>query len=177
VTPDRRSGVQPDGSWLPAFVGQRPPFREGEAGPALRTGCYSVLKLAPRAIEIRAELEPVVPLRSDADSAVLDLLAGTLAQAERALLVLARVQVDEIDAIRDGKRLDPDARQNLGRLSADTRGWINSAARLCAALGLTPTSRAALGVDLARTLTVVDLHAAAALEGEAVEEAEPEPAA
>jgi len=132
------------------------PAVRGEPGPALRHGAYSLLRLAPRARDIRAELEELLPLRSPADAPTVDLLAMTLAQLERAMLHLGAVQADEAEAIRDRKRVDRQTGATLQRLQADTRGWVSRAERLLHALGLTPTSRAQLGLDIARTQNALE---------------------
>jgi hypothetical protein len=57
---------------------------------------------------------------------------------------------------------------NLQPLRQDLHMWVSTARRLCTDLGLSPLSRARLGLDVAlarRALGVVDLHRAAALEG------------
>lgn len=66
------------------------------------------------------------------------------------LLGLALTRIKKVAAALDA--LDPltEARQ-LQRLREDMRGWVNAATRLLDALGMTPTSRARLGLDLVRT--------------------------
>jgi hypothetical protein len=143
------SGIQPDGSWLPAFPGQAPPFGRGNTA-SLKHGAYAVVHLRSRADEIRDALAGVADLASPADGATLDVCASLLAQAERALTILEHAQKEELDAILAGTPLKPEERQNLARLSADTRGWLNSAMRALDRLGLSPLARARLGADVAR---------------------------
>jgi hypothetical protein len=55
--PDPASGVQPDGSWVPAFEGQRPPFTPGHElanghGRPPEHGAYSPRKVEPLAREL-----------------------------------------------------------------------------------------------------------------------------
>ena len=60
---------------------------------------------------------------------------------------------------KEGEDLGP----GLQRLREDLRRWINTARGLAADLGLTPTSRARLGLDIAataRTLSVIDYYQA-----------------
>lgn len=117
---------------------------------AVRHGAYSVLKLAPRAEQIATSLRESVPISSASDNATIDVLGFVLAQLERANLVLSHVQDDELSQIRNGK-LGAAQRDDLRRLAADARGWANTALRYSEALGLTPLSRARLGLDVART--------------------------
>jgi hypothetical protein len=123
---------------------------------AVTHGCYSVLRLRGRAEKIRGEIEPLLPLPSPADGPMLDVFAFLLAQVERASMVLGAAQLEEGEAIADGRRVPKELRMDLARLAADARGWANSAARLADQLGLTPTSRARLGLDVVRTRTAVE---------------------
>jgi hypothetical protein len=123
---------------------------------AVKHGAYSVLRLAPRAREIRDELEELLPLRSPADAPTVDLLAMTLAQLERAFLHLGAVQSDEAEAIRDGRRVDRQTASTLQRLQADARGWVGRAERLLDDLGLTPRSRVGLGLQVAQTQNALE---------------------
>lgn len=132
------------------------PARRGQPGPALRHGAYSLLRLAPRAREIRDELEELLPLRSPTDAPTVDLLAMTLAQLERAFLHLGVVQADEAEALRDGRKVDKQTAAALSRLQADARGWVGRAERLLDDLGLTPRSRVGLGLQLAQTKSAVE---------------------
>ena len=117
---------------------------------SLRHGAYSSsLRLAPRADELAAELRKVVPGYSPADEPMVRLLALVLARIERASAAL-----EKVDDAADGKELTAylgDGAESLRRLREDSRGWINTARRLANDLGLTPTSRAKLGLDIART--------------------------
>ncbi|SRR6266508_3152416 len=116
------------GDWTPAFPGQRPPFQKGN-DVALRHGAYADVKLGPRVAELADEIRPFVPGYAPGDEIGLRVLCLALARLE------ASAAVDS-----------PDAR----RLREDERGWVNAVRRYLADLGLTPTSRAALGVNLTR---------------------------
>jgi hypothetical protein len=116
----------------------------------LKHGCYSVLRLRGRAEQIRAEIEPLVPLLSPSDGPMLDTLSFILSQLERASAILGHEQLEEGQAIAEGRPVAKELRSDLVRLAADARGWANSAARLADQLGLTPTSRARLGLDVVR---------------------------
>jgi hypothetical protein len=83
--------------------------------------------------ELADALRDVVPAYWPSDEVAVRLLALALARLERAEAVA-----------------DPSS-----KLRTDTLGWANSARRLLGDLGLTPTSRAALGLDVARTTAIV----------------------
>lgn len=152
-----RSGIGPDGTWTPAFPGQRPPFPPGhdlgvrfEPGNelGLRHGAYAELRLAPRAAEIVEGLRGQVPARTEADEPTLWLLAQVLARIEAAHVWLAE---QDLGIFRtSGGELQP----VLRALST----WENTAARLLDRLGCTPTSRAQLGLDLVRTGDALRAH-------------------
>jgi hypothetical protein len=150
--PDPRSGLDEHGEWSPAFEGQRPPFEPGnelgrrfEPGHELSTrhGAYSQLKLGPRVDELVELIRPDVPMLRPADELTVRLLAVTLARLERALGALEEAEPGSME-----------------KLESDARGWVNRAAQLADKLGLNPTSRARLGVDVAtarRTVTLTEL--------------------
>jgi hypothetical protein len=112
-------------------------------------GAYSSsLRLSPRTNELAAELREVVPLYSPADEVVIRLLALVLTRIELAAVALDRV--DEASAGRElGAYAGTDAAQGLQRLREDLRRWVDTAARYATTLGLTPLSRARLGLDVA----------------------------
>jgi hypothetical protein len=133
-------------------AGGRANLRPAEVGNrlAVRHGCYSMLTLGKRAREIAGSLTEVVPVVSAADTAAIEVLSMTLAQLERAHAVLAVAQTTELEAITAKRALTRLERESLTRLSADARGWVNSSTRLLDQLGLTPTARARLGLDVVR---------------------------
>lgn len=145
-----------DGSaWTPAFPGQRPPFKPGN-GLAQKHGAYSSsLAVAPRVAELAAEIRAVAPVYTDADEVVVRLLAVTLVRVERAL-----APIDDADGASS-------AEVQQRALRDDLRAWIRLSRQLAADLGMTPTSRARLGLDIARAEqaeTLVDLAARAVRE-------------
>jgi phage terminase small subunit len=93
--------------------------------------------IAPRAAELRAELLELVPIVSDADQPAVTLLARVLARLER-----ADEWIEEHGFFDRAGRVRPILKV-LG-------GWETTAARLCDQLGLTPTARAKLGLNLTR---------------------------
>jgi hypothetical protein len=120
--------AEPGSDWTPEFDGQRPPFQKGNT-IALRHGAYADVKLGPRVEELADEIRPFVPGYAPGDEIGLRVLC----------LCLARL---EASAAADS----PEHR----RLREDEKGWANTVRRYLADLGLTPTSRAALGVNLSR---------------------------
>jgi len=111
------------------------------AGPdnerALVHGAHSERRIAPRVGELRREIAELVPVGTAADVPAITLLAHQLARIELVNEYLGRAGV--LDA-------KGQPRPVLRVLST----WENSAARLLDQLGLTPTARARLGVDLTR---------------------------
>ena len=133
------SGIAADGSWTPAFPGQRRPFEVGH-GLSIRHGANAMLRLAPRAEELAGDLRELVPAASPSDEPTIRLLALVLARVEA-----ANAYLDEHGLFRaDG---DGEIQPVLKALST----WENTAARLLDRLGCTPVSRASLGLDISRT--------------------------
>lgn len=100
---------------------------------SVRHGAYAVVQLGPRVAELSAELAELVPGYSGSDAVAVRLLALSLVRLERAEAALADAEPGD-----------------LARLRVDSLGWANSARRLLNDLGMTPTARARLGVDLGR---------------------------
>ena len=127
---------------------------------ARRHGGYSLGGIGERAAEIVDEIRPTLPAYSAADEPVLCLLGTTLARIERANRALD--QVDDQAGDRPARIYLIDDALKLARLRDDLRAWVGLARRLAADLGLTPTSRARLGLDIAaarRTLSLIELYA------------------
>jgi hypothetical protein len=96
-----------------------------------------MLRLAPRADEIANDLRRIVPTGAEPDEPALRLLA----------LVLARVEAANSWLDEQGLLTQRGEPQPVLRVLST---WENTAARLCDRLGLTPTSRAQLGLRVAR---------------------------
>jgi hypothetical protein len=145
--------------------------RYGPANTAsVKHGCYSRLLLSSRAEEIGQTVRELLPIGAPADDFTVDAFSFVLAQIERASIVLATHQAAELQRLQDGGTLTAGERDDLRRLSADARGWANVALRYSDALGLTPTSRARLGLDIAATkrqLSVIEYYGRREQEGEA----------
>lgn len=142
----------PASNLVPAPVGN---------GYAIKHGAYAVLRLRGRAEQIRAEIEPLLPLRSTAYGPMLDLLSMSLAQAERASMILGAAQLEEGQAVADGRPVPKELRADLARLAQDLRGWISRAERLLGELGLSPRAAVGLGFQVAQTenaLQALDEH-------------------
>lgn len=133
---DPRSGVDESGEWTPAFPGQRPPFRPTH-------GVFSKMTLEPRAAEIASEIRAVLDeelgaATSRLDDTMVGLLATTLAQIEACVADFAQRGL-----IRPDGSASPLVK-HIGTM-------LNTAGRFAAQLGMSPTSRAALGLDIVRT--------------------------
>lgn len=113
----------------------RPPFAKGNT-LSLQHGAYSVLALEQRAAELRPNLEAQLPdaVQDGGFGASIDLAAVAVARVEAAAKGLAAMDPndDRVDLL--DKRLS---------------GWIKTASAMLEALGATPRSRAALGLDVA----------------------------
>lgn len=122
-------------------------FQPGNA-LALTHGSYSAVQLTPRARELAETVRSVAPVVSQADEFIIASFGLILARIERASEALEGAEPDE-----------------LLRLNADLRAWTGMALKYADSLGLTPGSRARLGLDLVRTekerLTVTRLAALA----------------
>lgn len=139
-----------------------PPFQPGHQ-MSRKHGGYSLLGIGDRAEEICDQIRPTLPVYSPADETILQLLGVTCARIERASEAVAAVdeQATPLGAYLAGKD-GPDLASSLQRLRQDLRAWIGLARRLSADLGLSPRSRAALGLDIAatrRNLSVIDYYA------------------
>lgn len=113
-----------------------PPFEEGNQA-AVRHGAYATVALGPRVDELAELLRESVPAYSPSDEVAVRLLGLALARLEAA-----------------GTAIEGATPGDLARLRADERGWVNTARRLLGDLGMTPTSRARLGLDLTRGTTL-----------------------
>lgn len=150
------SGPGPVGSWVPAFEGQRPPFRPGHE-LSKRHGAYAgstVLAKAPRVVELAAEARAAAPWLTAADEPALRLYALSVARLELASQVLLDPIGENAGAVEEWRKkveLSP-------TLSRDSRGWANTAVRLAAELGLTPAGRAAIEDRLASVVALEDVQ-------------------
>lgn len=122
---------------------------------SIRHGAYAVVRLGERTAELAAQLQELVPAYWPADSVAVQLLALTLARAEAAVAAL--------ESAKPGEH---------ARLESDLRGWVNRSAQLVNALGMTPTSRSRLRLDLAlgsKTMNQLDEHLERHYGGDVVE--------
>lgn len=117
-------------------------------------GAYADLKLGARVAELAADLAPLVPAYRASDQVTVQLLALSIARIEAAALALEQAKPGE-----------------LARLEQDLRGWVGKATTLADKLGMTPTARARLGVDVAvaRRQATLTAMAADAARGKEVE--------
>jgi hypothetical protein len=125
-----------------------------------------VIARDPRTVELAEQVRAVVPIRDAADEFAIQSLAILLVRIER-----AAAAIEELDAQFDAEGSGPLAvylaeGEKFDALRKDLRSWLSVSERYFAALGLTPGSRARLGLDVARarSLNVVDWHTQVALE-------------
>jgi hypothetical protein len=125
-----------------------------------------ILAKAPRTLELADAIREVVPIYDPADEFTVHALSVVLVRVERATAAL-----EQLDADLDERGEGPLASyagegEKFDSLRKDLRSWISVAERYFAALGMSPGSRARLGLDIARArrLTVVDWHRLAAIE-------------
>ena len=143
---DRGNGAGHGG---PARDYSWPPFEKGNQ-VARKHGGYALVGIGQRGSEIADEIRPTLPAYSPADEPVLLLLATTLARIERANAAIELVDETSTSPLSEYLAGDePTLAPNLSALRNDLRAWINTARRLANDLGLTPTSRARLGLDIA----------------------------
>jgi hypothetical protein len=122
--------VQEDGSFLPVFEGQRPPFERGNT-VAVKHGAHSLQRLGPRVDELAAVIRDLVPTYGPADEIAVRQLALALSRIEAAASALEEAA--------------PGAAPSL---ETAVRGWSHLVERQLAALGMNPASRARLRLDL-----------------------------
>lgn len=101
---------------------------------AVKHGAYSATMISPRATEITAALENDLPWLTPADRSTVARLGWTLARIER------------LGSWLDQQELDQPNDHNRRELSA----LMNAAEKLGESLGMSPKSRASLGLAVAR---------------------------
>jgi hypothetical protein len=114
-----------------------PPFEVANLAARRHGAQVSSWRLAPRAEEIAAELAELVPASSPSDGPTVSLLAT----------ILCRLEIANAYVERNGLF---DARGRPRPIVRLVSTWENSAGRLLDQLGMSPTSRARLGLDLTR---------------------------
>lgn len=160
--PQRRARVAA-GLPAPTGNGTRPPFPPGNQAHLVHGG-YCTVGMSERAREIADAIRPTLPAYSVADEPVLGLLSTAIARIENAS---AAMEMVDKNASPLGPYLGGGDEKDLGpglqRLREDLRRWVETARRLANDLGLTPTSRARLGLDIAsaqRAFSIVEYHRA-----------------
>lgn len=144
--PDPRSGVQPDGSWVPAFDRQKPPFEPGN-DLAVTHGAYSPRKVNPLAREL---VDLVLAQAAQPNAATSYLLDPTY----RPVLVEWGEAGARVQLLREAltERYDGTGITKKGEELGVSRAYERAVARFAALskqLGLDPLSRARLGRDVA----------------------------
>lgn len=135
-TQPRRIEAPPTSSDLDPELNRGYPARPGNFR-GLQHGTKSERLMAPRTVEIAEELSKLIPAGTAVDEPAALLLAGMLARIEAANAFIERVGV-------------VDTRHRVRPILKIVAGWEANAARLMDQLGLTPTSRAKLGTELAK---------------------------
>lgn len=144
-TPDPRSGLRPDGTWVPAFEGQRPPLQPGHE-VTITHGAYSPRKYNERAAQLVDQLladQSVAHAHAPAYRAAVWAWARAEAQVQLLSEYLEARGKEAGDGVGD---LDLDRVRSAYLLlhRAETRATTQRTR-----LGLDPLSRARLGKDVA----------------------------
>ena len=105
---------------------------------ALDHGSYSNVEIVGDVRELVEALYPLLPAPHEADVVLVEALATALVRKRR-----AEAELDRAD--RAGNLAEKES------LSRDMRGWVGVVMRACERLGLSPTSRAELGLAHAQT--------------------------
>jgi hypothetical protein len=137
--PTKRSGVQPDGSWLPAFAGQRRPF-QADNKAAVRSGFYVTALAASEREEVQAiadAIRALSPLDGEAQEPLVQLVAAQLWRQRQATAYIDAAGIDEV--ARSSSLL-----RDLATLERSLLAGLR-------ALALTPQAAADLGLTWART--------------------------
>lgn len=112
-------------------------FAPGNGVALIHGANASVAKLLPEAEPLAEQLAPLVPAFTESDRPLVLLLALTFRRIARAEAYLSASE----------EASDADRAEKLAR---ELRGWVNSSVRIMDSLGMSPTARARLGLDLAR---------------------------
>src|SRR5262245_16483411 len=102
---------------------------------AYKHGAFARFQLEPRARELADDVRALMPVQSESDEIAIRLLSLSLAQVEAATLYLAAQGIVD----KDGS--PQPLLKHLGTM-------LNTSARLCDRLGLTPASRAQIGLPV-----------------------------
>ena len=146
------SGIQRDGTWVPVFAGQRPPFEPGVATTETHGSHASIARLGARPQEIADAIRPFVAAYSPGVEPIVQCYAVTLTRIERGAHALDAVE-EGTDIGESYKRREDDMLMSLRK---DLRAWIRLSVTLAGELGLTPSSAARILRDVG-----VGAHAAA----------------
>ena len=154
----------------PRCIGFQPGHKYGELGgrPPVH-GAMSrthVIAKAQRTAELADAIRSVVPVYDPADEFTVQALAVLLVRIERAEAALAEVEAEADESGEGPAAVYRGGKAWVENLRRDLRSWLSVAERYLSALGMSPGSRARLGLDIARArhLTVVEWHERAALE-------------
>ena len=148
-------------------------FALGQGRPEAH-GAYSrsLVKIGPPVEERANEIRDLLPVFHPVDEAALRALSIVLIRIERAEAALEQLEHEIEDEGRGALAMYGEELRLNGRvvrvdgLKDDLARWLRVAEKYFSALGMTPGSRARLGLDIARAhrYTVLDLHSEAAEE-------------
>jgi hypothetical protein len=102
---------------------------------ARKHGAFARFQLEPRALELAEDLRALLPSNSPSDEVAIRLLSLALAQVEAATLYVAA------EGMVDSSGQPQPILKHLGTM-------LNTSARLCDRLGLTPAGRAQIGLPV-----------------------------
>jgi hypothetical protein len=116
-------------------------------------------------LELAEQIRAVAPVYDPADDFAIQSLAVILHRVERAEAALTQMEA-EVDELGGPTAAYRGGEEWVVNLRKELRSWLSVAERYLGALGMSPGSRARLGLDIARarSLTVVEWHERAALE-------------
>jgi hypothetical protein len=156
------SGVHPNGTWLPAFDGQREPFGNGNRSAA-KSGFYITALAATEREDVQGIADAIgdlSPLDGAAQEPLVQLVAAQLWRQRQAVAYIDQVGIDEVarssSLLRDLSTLERSLLANLK------------------ALALTPQAAADLGLTWRRTsalgrVRTLEVNPARAARGEAAD--------
>lgn len=130
------SGITEDGSWSPAFPGQRPPFPNGNT-LALTHGARSLVQIQGRAAEIADGLREAMVeegIYRRLFDPTISACALVLVRMERLAARLDAEEAGEVEPVNE-------------RLPDQLRQWANTVRAYMGDLGLTPRSLAVIARD------------------------------
>lgn len=133
-------------------VGNTYGFTPGHSKSLVHGACAGLASISPEANAVADSIRSVLPVYHEADEVAVRALSIVLVRIERAERALEARDAGE--SLPNGKTVEGDT------LEKNLRSWLSLCERYLSVLGMTPGSRARLGLDIARarSYTVLDLH-------------------